>query len=125
MTASGLMQMTHDERYSIKSSGLVVDNSKIAVMAFNVANGYEDGTNHEQRFKISAWNGATNTMIYNKKSVGFRGYSGALINSNSSANDVKYAGGSFAEDGQDSLDWAIIKIEAETSTNPTFTLSRV
>ena len=92
-------------------------------MTFNVANGYEDGNTYEQRFKVAAWNGASNTMIYNQESVGFRGYSGALIDSSSAS--VKYAGGSFSEDGQDRWDWAILKIEDATSANPTFTLSRV
>lgn len=122
MTVSKLMQITHNENYTVHSAGFLVDNSKKVMMAFNHALGYMNGSSIDQRFKVAAWDGKTNSMIYNLESVGFRGFSGALTNGSGAQ---KYAGGSFVEDGQSEWDWAILKIESPTSTSPIFTLSRV
>ena len=101
------MQITHDKNYTVHSAGFLVDNSKRVMMTFNLALGYYTGGSIDPRFKVAAWDGKTNTMIYNLESVGFSGFSGALINGNGAQ---KYAGGSFVEDGQSKWDWAIINI---------------
>ena len=124
MTASKLLKMTHDQSYHVSSSGFLLHDSDIAMMAFNVKGNYNANTT-KQRFYLAAVDLANNTMQWTKQSSDFHGSSAALIRTDSPSFPDIYAAGSYTKSSEAAADWdwAIVRITNAETSSPSFRLS--